>query len=90
VSGFNLSRRRSMEAAIAADLAFPGPISLAPECECGCGRTVDAGWFIQRGAVYREDCFQLLEDPPRCLYCGAEMKSGNFCDPDCYEKWRKT
>jgi hypothetical protein len=78
-----------MESAIAADLAWPGPLSHAPECECGCDRTVDGDWMIHRGSVYRGDCFLLLEDPPRCLYCGAEMKSGNFCDPDCFAAWER-
>lgn len=70
-------------------MAWPGPLSHAPECECGCGRTVDGDYMIRRGAIYRGDCFLLLENPPRCLFCGAKIASGNFCDPRCYDEWER-
>jgi hypothetical protein len=85
----NLHYRREMEAAIRADLAHPGPISHAPSCECGCGRLCDEGHMIHRGAIYRPECFLLLENPAHCLFCGAEIKDGNFCDPDCFSAWDK-
>lgn len=79
----------SLRRAVERDLAFPEPISMAPTCECGCDRAVDGDFMIRKGAIYRGDCFLMLEDLPHCLFCGAEMKSGNFCDPDCYEAWER-
>lgn len=81
----NLSRRRSMESAIRSDLAHPGPISHAPTCECGCGRAVDHGFIIHKGMVFREDCYEAMDE--KCWYCGGPVKDGNLCSDDCLVAW---